>query len=181
MAPASVKHHHAYPHGLLEHTADVVQRCENAIGSATNRNILLTAAIWHDFHKIYEYAMFRIIKSDDMEMCAGTIEIEHTMYAKTIGHIAGSYHEWVVVAEHAKLPSSTIAAIAHCILSHHGRSEWGSPIEPHTDEAFILHSMDMRSVQEAKSYVDTTALRQFTQTHEFTGEETNSKGDSSTQ
>ena len=35
--------------------------------------------------------------------------------------------------------------ILHLILSHHGRKEWGVPIEPKTKEAELLHNADLRS------------------------------------
>jgi 3'-5' exoribonuclease len=37
--------------------------------------------------------------------------------------------------------------IEHAILAHHGRQEWGSPVEPVTAEAYILHYADMLSVR----------------------------------
>jgi 3'-5' exoribonuclease len=32
--------------------------------------------------------------------------------------------------------------LEHMVLSHHGRREYGSPIEPATPEAFVLHAID---------------------------------------
>lgn len=32
--------------------------------------------------------------------------------------------------------------LQHIILSHHGRLEWGSPVEPTTIEAIIVHHVD---------------------------------------
>jgi 3'-5' exoribonuclease len=34
------------------------------------------------------------------------------------------------------------------MLAHHGRKEWGSPVEPATNEAWILHAADMMSSRE---------------------------------
>jgi len=33
-------------------------------------------------------------------------------------------------------------AIFHIVLSHHGTLEWGSPVEPKTYEAMLLHFVD---------------------------------------
>jgi 23S rRNA maturation-related 3'-5' exoribonuclease YhaM len=41
-------------------------------------------------------------------------------------------------------------AVIHCMLSHHGRREWGSPVEPVTPEAYILHVADMLSSREGQ-------------------------------
>lgn len=38
--------------------------------------------------------------------------------------------------------SEEIEMLQHIILSHHGRLEWGSPVEPATIEAIIVHHVD---------------------------------------
>jgi 3'-5' exoribonuclease len=35
--------------------------------------------------------------------------------------------------------------VAHAILAHHGRHEWGSPVAPATPEATVIHFADMLS------------------------------------
>jgi 3'-5' exoribonuclease len=40
--------------------------------------------------------------------------------------------------------------IGHMILSHHGRLEWNSPVEPQTVEAQILHFADYLNAFYAK-------------------------------
>ena len=37
--------------------------------------------------------------------------------------------------------------LSHLILSHHGKSEWGSPIPPETPEAIALHYADILDSQ----------------------------------
>jgi 3'-5' exoribonuclease len=37
--------------------------------------------------------------------------------------------------------------LCHMIASHHGRLEFGSPVEPQTKEAVILHTADMLDYQ----------------------------------
>jgi 3'-5' exoribonuclease len=150
-SPASHHHHHAYPGGLAEHTDEVVQLLEHygTLGHI-DRNVLLTAAVWHDFHKIYEYLVSRVIKDSTKvtELPApDTYQIDYSPYANHIGHVVGGYSEFVTVAGRTRLSDTQIAAIGHCLLTHHGRREWGSPVEPHTEEAFLLHMADMRSVQ----------------------------------
>lgn len=33
--------------------------------------------------------------------------------------------------------------LQHMVLSHHGKQEWGSPVEPKLMEAEVLHHIDM--------------------------------------
>jgi len=122
--------HHAYSGGLVVHTAEVVTAAVSmgeTVGA--DLDVLITAAIWHDFAKIHDYD-------------------EHgngTKYRDLIRHVSGSFAEftwyWDVI-EHPKYEE-----ISHCILAHHGRKEWGSPVEPQTKEAACLHYADMLSMQ----------------------------------
>lgn len=128
------EHHHAYAGGLVDHTAEVVGSCERC-NKNINWNILLTAAIWHDYHKIHDYAVFPDGK------------IEKLPYRNLIGHVVGGCTEFTAVAFEHRLDEEAIQKIAHCLLSHHGRREWGSPVEPQTLEAFILHAADMLSAK----------------------------------
>lgn len=140
--PASEKHHHNYEGGLLGHTTDLLCRLRPYFTlEHIDQDVLITAAIWHDYHKIYEYNWHH---DDVLERFV----ISKLPYTRLIGHIVGGYSEFVRVAAAHELNTTTTAKIGHCILSHHGRQEWGSPVEPQTDEAFLLHTMDMRSVQD---------------------------------
>jgi 3'-5' exoribonuclease len=51
-----------------------------------------------------------------------------------------------VVAEKAKelrsFPDAKLQQLLHCIISHHGELEWGSPKRPKTIEALVLHHVD---------------------------------------
>ena len=40
-------------------------------------------------------------------------------------------------------PTVDILKLEHMILSHHGKLEWGSPVQPAFLEAVILHHLDM--------------------------------------
>ena len=57
-APASLRHHHAWPGGLAAHTAEVVDMaCRAASGlSQADRDLLAAACLLHDAGKAYEYA-----------------------------------------------------------------------------------------------------------------------------
>lgn len=125
--------HHAYPGGLVVHTAEVL---ENALRMAqsqgiqhANQNVITTAVIFHDYAKIYDY--------DDKG--------HKTAYREFIRHVSGSYAEFILLA--GDLDEELKLKIGHCILSHHGRHHWGSPVEPKTIEASIVHYADMLSCQ----------------------------------
>lgn len=157
--PASLSFHHAYEGGLLAHTVEVCDLARGITrGSVNSRlqgvdlDILLTAALFHDLMKIDEYDL--IERPKNLE---GQRFLNHgddpsavwitTDYQKQIGHINGSAAQFIFSATEHGVPRATIDAVTHCILAHHGRREWGSPVEPQTLEAMILHQADLLSAK----------------------------------
>lgn len=145
-APAAAKMHHAYTGGLVAHTVEVAEialqiaaSTDDHTNAMLNRDILLTAALWHDYCKIHEYTEVNgewIYSTDN--------------YNRRIGHITGSvlafYQCTDGTGNSLQIPQSTYDAIAHAMLAHHGPvREWGSPVAPQTIEALILHQADMLS------------------------------------
>jgi 3'-5' exoribonuclease len=127
------KHHHNFVGGLFIHTAEVVQNCLATENLGLDMQVLIAAAIWHDYLKIEEY------EADDKD------EPQYTDFKHKIGHIAGSYAEFAASATAAGVDAKIIKEVSHCILSHHGRPEWGSAITPKTPEALTLHWADCMS------------------------------------
>jgi 23S rRNA maturation-related 3'-5' exoribonuclease YhaM len=144
----SAGQHHAYPGGLPVHVAEVVRY---AIGMLrefpeANEEVVITAAILHDWMKIKEYdpSVPGTGKySDGKPKLLG-----YTEYSRMVRHVAGSHAEFVRFSDRfteEDLPSELKMKIQHCMLSHHGRKEWGSPLEPLIVEAYIVHFADMLS------------------------------------
>lgn len=132
--------HHAYTGGLVQHTYEVVQQ---AIGIAywslkpVSMEVVVTAAIWHDYMKIKQY----------VQDTAG--DWVKTPYCKEHYHVAGSYAEFMIAAsKEPQITTQLVNDIGHCILAHHGHNPaWGSPVAPITREAYIIHAADMLSSQ----------------------------------
>ncbi|MBI4537580.1 MAG: HD domain-containing protein [candidate division NC10 bacterium] len=127
-APAAKTLHHATLGGLLEHTASVVGLCERLAEHypALDRDMLLAAAILHDIGKTRELTWER--------------GFDYTDAGRLVGHITLGV---LLVEEHirrmAEFPAALGDRLIHCILSHHGELEWGSPKRPKTLEAMVLH------------------------------------------
>ena len=166
VCPASLSFHHAYEGGLLAHTIEV---CDIALSMHAgshgrkdltfdeSRDILLTSALWHDLMKIEEYRFFwdwpantvgqRLLAVPGKDESGLQKFWSHTDYGKHIGHICGSAMEFSATAGPLGVGSKVIREVSHCLLAHHGRREWGSPVEPQTLEALILHQADMLSAK----------------------------------
>jgi len=60
-SPASLKHHHAYPGGLIRHTRETMDivLANSGVLKPIERDLLLAAAFLHDLGKAYEYTKNR--------------------------------------------------------------------------------------------------------------------------
>ncbi|MBC5714485.1 HD domain-containing protein [Roseburia sp. BX1005] len=123
--------HHGFVGGLLEHTLGVTKLCDafSKQYPILNRDLLLTAAIFHDIGKLEELSAFP--------------ENDYTDEGQLLGHIMIGA-EWV--SEHMRLipdfPRKLGNELKHCILAHHGELEYGSPKKPALIEAVALNFAD---------------------------------------
>ena len=131
-APGGKLWHHAYLGGLLEHTLSVFKICQHIIEhykGAVKADILLTAAVLHDIGKIEEFSVDGFIN--------------YSTPGRLIGHINIGFN-WVLekISQIPNFPKDLKQQLAHCMLSHHGEKEKGSPVLPQTIEALILSCAD---------------------------------------
>lgn len=130
-APAAKGAHHAYVHGLLEHTVCVgeLARDLSARYRELDRDLLLTGALLHDVGKVREFSLGP--------------PIEYTDEGRLVGHLVIGVAELDArLARLRSFPAHLADQLRHLILSHHGLYEFGSPRRPKTPEAFALHFCD---------------------------------------
>lgn len=123
--------HHSFVGGLLEHTLSVVKMCDYFCKQypALNRDLLLTAAMFHDIGKTKELSSFPENDYTDEGQLVGHIIIGAQMVAEQIRTIPG-------------FPKKLENELIHCILAHHGELEYGSPKKPALIEALALNLAD---------------------------------------
>jgi 3'-5' exoribonuclease len=134
--PAALKRHHAYIGGLVEHTIGVATLCEAAASfyPAVNRDLLITGAILHDIGKTRTYRIGKGFTGSDEGKLIGHLILGVQMVEQALERLGNEGGpEYQTVLRHNLL---------HLIVSHHGLMEWGSPVEPLTLEACILHHAD---------------------------------------
>lgn len=129
-APAAVRYHHAYLGGLLEHTLNVLRLADTILPQYPflRRDLLLTAAFLHDVGKTAEIGYKRTFSYTDSGQLVGHLVLGVVMLENK--------------ASKLELPDDKLALLRHCILSHHGQYEYGSPKLPMTAEALALHYLD---------------------------------------
>lgn len=123
--------HHGFVGGLLEHTLSVVKLCDYyaTYYPMINRDLLLTAAMFHDIGKTIELSTFPENDYTDDGQLLGHIMIGTEMIGDRIRTIEG-------------FPEKTAIELKHCILAHHGELEYGSPKKPALIEALALNFAD---------------------------------------
>jgi 3'-5' exoribonuclease len=167
-AAAARANHQPYSGGLMEHTAAMLLFAESICQAFNqpsgqvfyktpiNSSLIYTAIIFHDCGKIWE---------NNYTPAAIPCHMPYSRIAEYHGHIAIG-HALIVEAYQSRIIATTrppfqempdiVHHLCHCILSHHGQLEWGSPIEPKTLEAHLIHSIDNI---EAKNWMHANNLR----------------------
>lgn len=128
--PAAERMHHDERHGLLFHTVrmlDAITALHAVYGG--DLQLMKLAIMLHDLMKIKEYNVD--------EEYNGSL----SKYA-LIGHIPLCYGELAVLFHEQKITEELYIALSHCILAHHGKIEFGSPVRPSTLEAFLISKVD---------------------------------------
>lgn len=142
--PAALKRHHAYIGGLVEHTAGVTALCRAAIDyyPLLNRDLLLTGAILHDIGKVKTYKIERGFEGTDAGKLIGHLVLGVEMVEEAMNKTGLTNTD----------PDCTMTrnGLIHLLVSHHGIMEWGSPVEPLTIEACVLHHADNMDAQITK-------------------------------
>lgn len=134
--PAGKAWHHAYIHGLLEHTLEIIKICDlmSNIHPEINKDLLICGAMMHDFGKIEELSF--------------NASFDYTDKGKLLGHIVISA---MYVNEESKkisgFPDDLKNCLLHIILSHQGKLEYASPVVPKTLEAITLYQADELSAK----------------------------------
>ena len=123
--------HHGFVGGLLEHTLNVLKLCDFYAANypMLKRDLLLTAAMFHDIGKLKELSVFPANDYTDDGQLLGHIIIGTEMVNDKIKTIAG-------------FPPKLASELKHCILAHHGEYEYGSPKKPALAEALALNFAD---------------------------------------
>ncbi len=128
--PAATSFHHNYKGGLAYHTSAMLKIAEGLLNvyHYINKDLVYSAIILHDIYKSVE------IEADGKD---------YSIDGSLLGHISMSSANVLVTAEKLGYKNAQeVMLLQHIILSHHGKKEWGSPVEPKTPEALLVHYCD---------------------------------------
>lgn len=132
LAPAAKGAHHAYVHGLLEHTVSTA-RSAHAVAalypSDLEPQVLIAGALLHDVGKVAELTLGPPIDYTDQGRLEGHLVLGLRMLEAKLAALPD-------------FPANLAEHLRHMIISHHGAYEFGSPRKPKTAEALVLNFID---------------------------------------
>lgn len=143
-APAAKAMHHARLGGLLEHSVQCL-RVARALAELypVDRDLLLFGAIFHDVGKVRELSWegggFRYTTEGRLQ---GHVVLGERLVASYIARIPD-------------FPEELAMRVSHLMLSHQGEIEYGSPEQPKTLEALLVHFIDNLDAR-AAMYLEAT-------------------------
>jgi len=135
-AAAGKKWHHPHRGGLLRHCYEMARIAEVVceLYPRVDRDILLAAILIHDIGKVAELTQGLYVDYSTPGKLLGHLVIGYEIVQRKIDAIDG-------------FPETLRLQLQHCVLSHHGSLENGSPVVPKTLEAVVLNLIDNLSAQ----------------------------------
>ena len=129
--PAAKAIHHAFLGGLLEHVVSMlglaVRICDHY--AKLDRDLVVLGVLFHDLGKLEELGAMPVNDYTPVGRLVGHISLGRDLLRERAAAIEG-------------FPDELRLQLEHLILSHQGRKEFGSPVEPMTPEAIALHMID---------------------------------------
>lgn len=151
-APAAVSMHHAYRHGLLEHTVRMARACRALLPlyPEVDADLALAGILLHDTGKAIEYE--------------GTLATKRSRRGILQGHVVLGYQLARKAGIKSRLDADRLERLEHLILSHQGEPEWGAAVYAATPEAVFVSMIDNL---DARMGMVQRALRQANPGDEF--------------
>lgn len=129
--PAAKAMHHAYRGGLLEHVVSMAELGRLVCGHyrELDRDLVLLGVLFHDLGKLRELGAMPVN--------------DYTLEGRLIGHVVIGRDLLIErCAAIEGFPADLRMLLEHMVLSHQGKKEFASPVEPMTPEALALHFID---------------------------------------
>lgn len=129
-APAAISMHHAYRHGLLEHTVHMARAAQALfpLYPEVDADLALAGIILHDIGKIEEYT--------------AAPGVTKTRAGYLQGHVVLGFRMVRKAALTQRLDADLTERLEHIILSHQGELAWGAAAMAATPEAVFVSMID---------------------------------------
>lgn len=131
--PAATGMHHAFKHGLLEHTTQMLETADKLFelpfyADNLNKDLCMFGIMFHDYGKIFEYG-----DGPGFKKTVSGVKVTHLpKLAAIIYHVCKTWD----------ISSELCDELMSVVLSHHGEIAYGSPVMPSTPEGWFVHYVD---------------------------------------
>ena len=130
VSSAAIAMHHAYRHGLLEHTTHMARAAKALLPvyPEVHADLAMAGILLHDTGKTIEYE--------------GSLAARRSRKGILQGHVVLGYQ---LVRKHglkARLDAGLLERLEHIVLSHQGEPEWGAAVWAATPEAVFVSMID---------------------------------------
>ena len=135
LLPGAKTMHHAFLHGLLMHTANMLRQADmlaRLYADVVDRSLLLAGVFLHDIGKLSEFSTTEL----------GLVS-DYSKAGRLLGHIYLGAEEVGAAARELNVPEEKTMLLQHLLLSHHGKPEFGAVVPPKCAEAELLANIDM--------------------------------------
>ncbi len=131
--PGAIEIHHNWIGGLLEHTLEVLKYSLLSFDlfPVLDKDLLIAGALLHDIGKLDELEVTSRIKGSDSGQLIGHIVLSSIFVSNKMDKIG--------------LDKKLKNKLLHIIVSHHGKTEYGSPKQPMFPEAVVVYYADEMS------------------------------------
>jgi 3'-5' exoribonuclease len=138
LTPGSVNGHHAKLGGLLLHVFEVTSIARGTAKTmGANTDLVVAGALLHDIGKVEAYGIDGgIFANTPCGLLLGHVVLGCLMLERRMAALG-----------HRVCTEGQLLDLQHMILSHHGSLEFGSPVQPMTTEAEIVHWADEASAK----------------------------------
>ena len=129
-APAAVAMHHAYRHGLLEHTCHMARAGKALLPlyPEVDADLAMAGILLHDTGKTIEYQ--------------GDLTTSRSRRGILEGHVVLGYQLVRKAGIKSRLNADLLERLEHIILSHQGELQWGAAVIAATPEAVFVAKID---------------------------------------
>jgi 3'-5' exoribonuclease len=123
--------------GLLRHTWEVASIARSICRTTpADPDLVLSGALLHDIGKLEAYSWERSFEFSARGHLYGHVVLGSLMLQQRLHECPGHH-----------CTTDEVDTLQHLILSHHGKLEFGAPVEPKTLEAELLHYADDTSAK----------------------------------
>ncbi|HLQ73265.1 MAG TPA: HD domain-containing protein [Bacillota bacterium] len=137
--PAAKTFHHSFRSGLLYHTLSMLRLAKHICSQYAhlNRDLVYAAIALHDLGKVVELTDALAPDYTKVGNLLGHITIVNMFIDRKVQQLKMDDNQW------ERKDFDLVYELMHITSAHHGKLEYGSPVEPKILEAEVVHLIDM--------------------------------------